>query len=87
MCSAVTQNESGTSPSVCTTNRWRRWADRSRMNWVESRPESASCCTAEQRGARVALGQRVGGVEDELGVGHAEDVEHVVERDLACRRR
>ena len=24
VCSAVTENESGTSPSVCTTNRWRR---------------------------------------------------------------
>ena len=35
----------------------------------------------------VVVGQRLGGVEHELGVGHAEDLEHVVELDLACRRR
>ena len=45
-CSAVTANVSGTSPSVWTTNRWRRWPARSRMNWVTSRPDAASFSTA-----------------------------------------
>ena len=54
VCSAVTENESGTCPSVWTTNRWRRWAERSRMNCVKSRPDSDSRCTVEQRRARIA---------------------------------
>ena len=36
----------------------------------------------QQRGARVALGDRLGRVEDQLGVRHAEDVADVVELDV-----
>ena len=84
VCSAVTENESGTCPSVWTTNRWRRWAERSRMNCVKSRPDSDSDCTVEQRRLRVAVRQRLAGREHQLGVGHAEDLEHVVELHLVA---
>ena len=84
VCSAVTENESGTWPSVWTTNRWRRCADRSRMNCVKSRPDSDSDCTVEQRRARVAVGQRLARGQDQLGVRHAEDLEHVVELHLVA---
>ena len=57
------------------------------MNCVKSRPESDSRCTASSAALRVALDERLGRVEHQLGVGHAEDLEHVVELDLACRRR
>ena len=58
------------------------------MNCVKSRPDSDSDCDGEERGAR-DRGPRAPppASEHELGVGHAEDLEHVLEPHLACRRR
>ena len=80
--SAVTLKVSGGSPSVCTTISWRRCAVRSRMNWTGSRPDSAQLLHAAQRGRRVARDHGVGRGEDQVGVGHVEQLEHVVEGDL-----
>ena len=54
------------------------------MNWVKSRPDSDSDCTVRSAAARVAVGQRLAGREHQLGVGHAEDLEHVVELHLVA---
>ena len=83
MCSAVTANESGTSPSVCTTNRWRRCAGQVAH---ELGVVAARVGQPLHRAASAAFGSRSAsasaGVEDQLGVGDAEDLEHVVELDL-----
>ena len=52
------------------------------MKWAMSRPEADSRSTASSDRLRVVVDQRLGGVEHELGVGHAHDLEHVVELDL-----
>ena len=54
------------------------------MNWVKSRPDSDSDWTVEERRPRIAVGQRLAGREHQLGVGHAEDLEHVVELHLGA---
>ena len=47
-------------------------------------PRGGQLLHREQRGLRVVVGQRVRGLEHQLGVGDAEDLEHIVELDLAA---
>ena len=75
----VTAKESGDlAERLRSTSSWRRWASRSRANWAGSRPERASRSTASSAARAVAGGDRVGGVEEQVGVGDAEQLEHVV---------
>ena len=52
------------------------------MNWVKSRPGVRERLDREEGRLGIVVGERLGGVEHQLGVGHAEDVEHVLELDL-----
>ena len=49
-----------------------------------SRPVSARRAAASQRGAGIAGGDGVEGLEEQVGVGDAEDGEDVVGRDRRC---
>ena len=79
----VTRSSSGTSPSICTTSSSRAWTSR-------SREELAGVAARVGQRARRRAAPRAGSpaatastrLEQQLGVGHAEHGEHVLERDL-----
>ena len=71
------------SPSVWTTISWRRCAVEvaHELDRVAARTRSAPA-RARSAARGIARGDRVGGAEDQVGVGDVEHLEHVLERDL-----
>ena len=75
--SGVTRSSRGTSPSTWTASSSRPWTSRSRNSWPGSRPDSASLAAARREPAGSRGDYRLDRLEQLLGIGHAEDREHI----------